>query len=126
MKMPKKILMPIDFSAVTQNAVRHANSILQEHSAEVVLVYVNTPEKKMQEQDIQRTFRNFENDSLKDAAFYYKFEVLNGSLLSMLANATVNHKPDYVIMGLKERVPDIALATELMRLRDKSNSLLSN
>ncbi len=117
------ILMPVDFSNATQNAVRHANSILEKHPAEVVMVYVNTPEQKQQEQDIQKIFKSFEVSTLKEASTHYRFEVLNGELLNELANATLKYKADLVIMGLRERIPDIALASELMRMRKKSNTL---
>ncbi|AHM58392.1 hypothetical protein D770_00590 [Flammeovirgaceae bacterium 311] len=121
----KKILIPIDFSAVSLNAIRHANSILQEHPAEVVLVYVNTPERKLREQEILNSFRKFEENHLTGIFFSYSFDVRHGKLLNVLANVTLCHTPDYTIMGLRERVPDIALASELMRLRKKSNTMVT-
>ncbi len=125
MKTLQKILMPVDFSNATQNAVRHANSILEKHNAEVVMVYVNTPDNKLQEQDIQNIFKTFEENILKEFSYYYRLEVLHGNLLKELANATLKHKADLVIMGLRERIPDIALASELMRTRKKSNALVA-
>lgn len=107
--------MPIDFSSVAQNAVRHANSIAAEQSAEVMLVYISKSDSLLEEEAIQENFREFEAQTLKNAPFLYKFEVLRGDLLKQLAKASVYYKADMVIMGLRERVSDFSLATELMR-----------
>lgn len=123
MKFSQKILIPIDFSDVAQNAVRHANFLGEKHPAEVVLVYVNTPDTQREELDILKTFKDFESATLRDANFFYTFEVMHGNLLHELANANEAHQADLVIMGTKDRVTDIALATELMRKRAYQSTL---
>lgn len=107
--------MPIDFSFVAQNAVRHANSIAEQQSAEVMLVYISKSDCLQEEQAIQENFREFEAQTLKNAPFLYRFEVLRGDLLKQLAMASVSYKADIVIMGLRERISDFSLAAELMR-----------
>lgn len=115
MKTLQKILMPIDFSSVAQNAVQHANSIAEQQLAEVMLVYISKSGSLQEEQAIQENFRKFEAATLKNAPFLYKFEVLRGDLLKQLAKASVYYKAAMVIMGLRERVSDFSLAAELMR-----------
>ena len=118
-----KILIPIDFTAATKNAVQYANNMFERHPAEVVLVYVNCPEKKVKEQEIRDSFKAFEVDNLKKTSFFYQFEVVNGNLLQELANASLKHGADMVIMGTEERVPDIELAHELIRMHRDSSVL---
>lgn len=123
MKTFQKILIPIDFSDVAKNAVQHANFLGERYPAEVVLVYVNTPDKNREEQEIQETFKTFESTALKKANFYYSFEVRHGNLLSQLANASEAHQADLVINGTKDRVPDITFASEIMRKRSHKAEL---
>ncbi|WP_224997321.1 universal stress protein [Cesiribacter sp. SM1] len=116
MKNLRKILIPIDFSPVAVNAVRYANSILEKHLAEVVLVYVNTPHSKMEEAVIKKLFKAFEASSLKDVSFYYDFVMMNGELLSELVHAAELFEAELIIMGTKEnRKSDLSLASALTR-----------
>jgi nucleotide-binding universal stress UspA family protein len=112
----KKVLIPIDFSPVAANAVKYASSILDKHEADLVLVYVNTPEHPKSEQDIANEFEAFEKEVLQNVSFVYTLVVLNGPLLQQLTNETSKQKADLVIMGSKgKRDTDLSLASALIR-----------
>jgi nucleotide-binding universal stress UspA family protein len=120
MKPLQKILIPIDFSDDTHNAVQHACYLIEKQPAQVVLMYVNTPDNNIQYQDIHESFRTLESNTLRHAPFLYHFEVVNGNLLHELANASEKHQADLVIMGLKERVSDFALTSAILKIKQTS------
>ncbi|WP_161622697.1 universal stress protein [Cesiribacter andamanensis] len=115
MKNLQKILIPIDFSPVATNAVLYANSILEKHLAEVVLVYVNTADQRMEEAAIKKAFKEFEASTLKSVSFYYEFVILKGRLLLELVKASEFYSPDLLIMGTRSgRESDVSLASALI------------
>lgn len=116
MEKLQKILIPVDFSPVTINAVRYANGILEKLMAEVVLVYVNTHENPIIGHEISSRISAFEKKVLEDVCFSYEFEILDGNLLNELINAIRDHEADLVIIGSRgKRRSDLSLASALIR-----------
>lgn len=116
MKNLRKILIPIDFSPVSQNAVHYVDCIMEKHLTEVVLVFVNTPAQNLEEPAIKRAFKIFEAETLQGVSFYYDFVYLNGGLLPELVHAAALYEADLIIMGTRaHHQAGISLASALVR-----------
>lgn len=116
MKRLRKVLLPIDFSPVSKNAVRYANSIMENHLTEVLLVFVNTPVQSLEEPAIRKDFNEFEQEVLQEVSFKYDFIILNGNLLSELVSAADLFEVDMLILGTKSNWKShIELASSMIR-----------
>lgn len=112
----QKILIPIDFSKVAENAVRYAAGILERQAAEVILVHVNRDEHPRSEVDIKEDFKVFQKEVLQQVNFSYNFRITKGNLFSELVKINEELAPDYIIIGTKgNRENDLSLASALIR-----------
>lgn len=110
MKSFKKILIPFDFSASAQNAVRYAVDIFKNHSIEINFIYVNSVENKQEVKDIQKKFEAFEYDHLKKVSFIYKFSIAEGDLIPEIANAITKFSSNLLIIGTKGREDSLEIS----------------
>lgn len=116
MKKLQRILIPVDFTKVSANAVLYAKQIVEKLSGEILFVYVKTKEDKMGDQEIDQSFSALKTSLLQNVDFNYKFKILRGSLLSELIKVRALFEADMVIMGSKEkRVSNVSLAAALIR-----------
>jgi len=112
----KKILIPVDFSAVTKNAVEYAENLVEKLRAEVVLAFVNTHEKSKTNQEILDLFRTFEREMLRNVQFKYDFKILNGNILDALVEEINNSDIDLIITGTKgKKDEDLTLSASLIQ-----------
>lgn len=116
MKKLQRILLPVDFTKVSENAVLYAKQLVEKLSGEILFVYVKTKDDEREDQEIDRKFNALKASLLQDVNFNYKFKILRGSLLSELIKVRALFEADMVIMGSKgKRVSNVSLAATLIR-----------
>ncbi|UII19193.1 universal stress protein [Fulvivirga ligni] len=118
MKNPKSILVPIDFTEASKNAVKYAKFLFDQDPANLVLVHVTT-QNLFSERDIEEQFIAFRDEAL-DGIAQYEFHIYIGDPSEELTRAADEHEATLVVMGLKteNRKGSISIAGDLLRNLD--------
>lgn len=119
----KKILCPVDFSAVSQEALRKAIEMSNKENAELIICHIlpeivpvsplfphyssKTPEKKAEEMK-RKTKKNLE-EFISDIKDFPKeranFIIEHGDEAAEIVNIAEKHKCDLIVIGYKGRNP---------------------
>lgn len=110
----KTILVPIDFQNASEKALRYIENVFVEKPVELQLVNVVSTDSKLNDEDIQRAFKDFEGKVLKNYPVPYRFSIIRGNLLEEIQRAIHFYKPSLLIMG----TTGTALTKALVKLTD--------
>ncbi|UII25327.1 universal stress protein [Fulvivirga maritima] len=115
MKNLKSILIPIDFTDASKNAVRYASYIFDKESVNLVIVHV-TDKTDFSQAEIENKFNTFREETLTGLP-HYEFHIYLGNPADELLRAADEHRSSLVIMGLKSenRKDSISIASGLMK-----------
>ncbi len=95
----KKILIPIDLSDASENAIDFVSDVFGDIRPELHMIHVKGENEKLN--DIKAAFAELENNKLIPSGMVYNFEISPGGLLEEI-QATINtEEPDLLIMGTK-------------------------
>ncbi len=110
----KTILVPIDFQNASERALRYIQSVFGEKPVELQLVNVVPIENVTTDDEIQKSFAEFESRTLKGYPIPYRFSIIRGNLLEEIQRAIHFYRPSLVIIGTS----GTALTKALMKLTD--------
>ena len=110
----RTILVPIDFSATSEKAVRYTEEIFVNEPVELRLIYVLPTSSDLAEAEVNKSFVKFEQDVLKKSELPYHFAIVKGNLLDEIQRSIEHYRPLYVIMGTNKA----ELAKALVKLTD--------
>lgn len=117
MESLQKVLIPVDFTIVSENAIAYANGVLRHRPSEVIFVYVKPEDSVLTDTELELDFRSHYQNLLLKAPFTYSFKSTQGDLLNELIKAKALFGADMIIMGTKGTLPsNVSLAASLVRL----------
>lgn len=117
MKTLQKVLIPVDFTPVSDNAIAYAVNVLQHKPSEVFFVHVKTEDSALMDLELEAIFKSHYRELLDKVTFPYEFHTTDGTLLDALLKAKAMFEADLIIMGTKgQRPTNVSLAASLVRL----------
>ncbi|TRX59589.1 universal stress protein [Fulvivirga sp. M361] len=93
----KKILIPIDLSGASENAIDFALDVFSGFKPELLMIHVKQPNEDLEY--LKTAFGQLENSKLYKTGIQYNFEITRGELLEDIQAAIDTEKPDLLVMG---------------------------
>ena len=105
----KKILIPIDFTPASENALRYASSFLtDDQTTELVLLHVLEGEPSEEQQsEIEAGFHQLAKRVLSSTRSPYGFVTRSGPLVETIINVLTEVGADLIMIGTKGANPDV-------------------
>jgi nucleotide-binding universal stress UspA family protein len=105
----KKILIPIDFTSASENALRYASSFLKDdRTTELVLLHVFEGEPTEEEKvELEAGFHQLAKRVLSTTQSPYSFIARKGPLLETIINVLTEVGADLIMIGTKGADPDL-------------------
>lgn len=94
-----KLVIPIDFSESTINAIHYAKALTRNKSDELVLVHVLSD---LSETEAQDKLKNIVKNELSDFEGSAKTKVIKGNIKEHVGNYAKNIDANFVVMGIHE------------------------
>ncbi len=117
MKKLQKVLIPIDFTPVSENAMAYAIGVLEHRPSEVLFVYVKPVDSIQTDDELEHNFKDYYQELLQKATFPYEFRSTEGVLLDALIKVKALSDADMIIMGTKGKRPsNVSVAASLVRM----------
>lgn len=95
----KKILIPIDLSGASENAIDFVSDVFGDIRADLHLIHVKEENEKLD--DIKTAFTALENNKLIPTGVKYNFEIFPGNLLDEIQTTINTEMPDLLVMGTR-------------------------
>lgn len=96
----EKILLPIDLSAASENAIDFIVDVFGSFRPHLHLIHVKSSDEKLD--DIKSLFSRFEREKLIPSKLKYEFEITKqGGLLSDIETTIKVEKPDLLVLGTR-------------------------
>lgn len=117
MKALQKVLIPVDFTSVSENAVAYAIDVLEHRPLEALFVHVKPVGSSLTDEEAETDFHEHYRELLQKATFSYHFKCTQGNLLDELIKAKALLDADMIIMGTQGNRPSsVSIAASLVRL----------
>ncbi|MEM8568459.1 MAG: universal stress protein [Bacteroidota bacterium] len=112
----KKILLPIDLSPASENAIDFIVDVFGSFRPELYLIHVKRSDESLRE--IKELFTNFESTKLIPSKLNYQFEITKqGGLLSDIQDTIKVEKPDLLVLGTRG-INGSSLSKALVKITD--------
>ena len=95
----KKILIPIDLSDASENAIDFVSDVFGDIKADLHLIHVKEENENLN--DIKAAFAALEENKLIPAGLTYDFEISPGNLLDEIQTTINVEGPDLLVMGTR-------------------------
>lgn len=117
MKKLQKILIPVDFTPVSKNAMAYAIDVLEHRPLEALFVHVKPAGSNLTDDEAEHNFNEYYREILQQATFPFHFKCTQGNLLDELLKAKALLDADMIIMGTQGNRPSsVSVAASLVRL----------
>lgn len=110
----KKVLIPVDFSLASKNAIRYVKNVFDGEPIQVILLYV-TNEGWDDIQEIEDGFTQIRKLELGGSSFLITHTIIHGDPATEIMKSAKNGKTDLVILGLKGDSELLSIADELLK-----------
>jgi len=104
----KKILIPIDFTSASENALRYASSFINDdRTTELVMLHVLESEPSAEEKsELEAGFHQLAKRVLSSTQSPYSFMTRSGSLVETITSVLTEVGADMIMIGTKGADPD--------------------
>lgn len=110
----KKIVVPIDFTAASKNAVEYAQFLFRSEPANLILLHVTTQDL-FSAKEVEYAFKHFREEVMSHTK-HYEFHIYIGDPVEQLTQALIDHDAEYVVLGTKtdDKEKQISIARSLL------------